>query len=213
MKGNTVQQLTRREDEIVSAARAGSPAAFAELHAIYSRRLFNTIIAITGSREDAEDALQDTFMRAYLAIHTFEGRSTIHSWLTRIAINSALMVLRRRRARARIFFDPPADAELETFQFEMKDSEPNPEQAYHLHQLRMKLLRAIGRLGRSLQEPIRMQLVRDSSIEEIARVLNTSEGAIKTRLHRARRRLRAECRSLDLQGGEIALHNNEQLLK
>lgn len=76
-----------------------SSACFAELYATYSRRLYNTIFAITKNHEDAEDALQETFLRAYTGIHAFEGRSAIYSWLTRIAINSALIVLRKRRVR------------------------------------------------------------------------------------------------------------------
>ena len=92
--------------EIVLAAQAGSPGAFAELHAIYSRRLYKRVLSITRSREDAEDALQETFLRVHSAIHAFEGSSTIYSWLTRIAINSALIILRRRRARHEILFDP-----------------------------------------------------------------------------------------------------------
>jgi hypothetical protein len=71
---HTADRVIAQDDEIVSAARAGAPKAFAELHALYSRRLYNTIIAITKSPEGAEDALQETFLRVHLAIHTFEGQ-------------------------------------------------------------------------------------------------------------------------------------------
>src|ERR1700733_5819150 len=85
--------------KIVSAPHADLQVAFEELHAIYSKRLYRTIVAITKNSDDAEDVLQDTFLRPYSAYATSEGRSSIYSWLTRIAINSALMVLRKRRVR------------------------------------------------------------------------------------------------------------------
>jgi RNA polymerase sigma factor (sigma-70 family) len=98
----TAERAIAPRDEIVSASPAESPVTFEELHAIYSRRLFRTIVRITKSPEDAEDALQDTLLRAHLALGTFEGRSSIYSWLTRIAVNSALMILRKRRARPEV---------------------------------------------------------------------------------------------------------------
>src|ERR1700756_2403612 len=124
----------RRDDPLVTAVQAGVPEAFAQLHAIYSPRLYRTIIAITGNPEDAQDALQETFLRAHLRVHAFEGRSSIYSWLTRIAINSALMILRKRRIRPEVLFDPQPDGRCETTFFEPVDPAPNPEKAYDLRQ-------------------------------------------------------------------------------
>jgi RNA polymerase sigma-70 factor, ECF subfamily len=192
----TTERGSTRDHEIVVASQAGSPGAFAELYRIYSQRLYKTIIAITRSPEDAEDALQETFLRAYLAIHTFEGRSTVYSWLTRIAINSALLILRKRRVRAEIKFDPQPDDRAETFCLEIKDPAPNPEQVCDLRQRRMRLQRAIRNLNACLREPIRMWMTRECSVKEISRSLNISEAAVKTRLHRARIRLSATWRRL-----------------
>src|SRR5258708_206732 len=105
-----------RSEQLVSAAQAGSSSAFGELRDIYSPRVYRQLLTITKNREDAEDALQDAFLRAYLAIHAFEGRSTFYSWLTRIAINSALMILRKRRTRPEISFDHPNDEDTSVFQ-------------------------------------------------------------------------------------------------
>jgi RNA polymerase sigma-70 factor, ECF subfamily len=182
-----------RDDEIVSAARAGSSGAFAELHAIYSRRLYNTIIAITRNAEDAEDALQDTFLRAYLALNAFEGRASFYSWLTRIAVNSALMVLRKRRSHAEKLFDAQPDTLAETLQFEFEDPAPNPEQTCDQRQRRLMVLCAIRNLSPRLREPIEMQLMKDYSIQDIGRALNITVTAAKTRLHRARAQLFALC--------------------
>jgi DNA-directed RNA polymerase specialized sigma24 family protein len=103
-KLDSADRTTAAVDDVVSAAQAGSAEAFRKLHVLYSRRLYKTIVAIMKNPQGAEDALQDTFLRAYLAIDRFEGRSNIYSWLTRIAINSAIMILRKRSARAEVLF-------------------------------------------------------------------------------------------------------------
>src|ERR1700761_4481348 len=107
---------------LVAAARSGSPAAFTQLREICAQRVYRKLLAITKNREDAEDALQDTFLQAYMALHTFEERSSFYTWVTRIAINSALMVLRRRRTRAEISYDGPTDAEELGSVVEFRDS-------------------------------------------------------------------------------------------
>ena len=195
-----------QEDDLASAARKGSPDAFTALHANYSRRLYKTVLAITKNPEDAEDALQETFLRAYLALHTFEGRSNIYSWLTRIAINSALMILRRRRARPETLFSPQPDPQADALYFEVKDSGPDPEQVYDLHQLQATLLREIRRLKPKLRQPIQMQIAQSSSIKEISQALDLSEATVKSRLHRARQRLSMvrECKAFRWQTAGLA---------
>ena len=177
---------------IASAPHADWPVTFEELHANYSRRLYRTIVAITKNPEDAEDALQDTFLRAHLARENFEGRSSIYSWLTRIAINSALMVLRKRRKRSTILFDPEPDDRFDAITFEVRDPAPNPEELCVLNQRQLKTLRALRRLRPNLSEPIRMQVTHGWSIREIGRALNISEAAVKSRIHRARQQLSAK---------------------
>jgi RNA polymerase sigma-70 factor (ECF subfamily) len=144
---DSADRTTAAVDDVISAAQAGSPEAFRTLHVLYSKRLYKTIVAIMKNPQDAEDALQDTFLRAYLAIHKFEGRSNIYSWLTRIAINSAFMILRKQSARAEVLFDPQPDPKFETPFIEVRDSAPNPEEAFYLDQRRLETQRAIGRLA------------------------------------------------------------------
>ena len=199
MSTNVFDQIiehTIAPDEIVVAAQAGSSAAFEELHSIYSRRLYQTIFSITRNPHDAEEALQDTFLRAYRSIKTFEGKSKVYSWLTRIAINSALMVLRKRRVRSEVSFELQPEDGGETIALDVKDSAPNPEELCILHQRQHRTLRAIHRLSPHLRVPIRMQLARGWSIGEISRALNISETAVKSRLYRARLQLsssRGDC--------------------
>jgi RNA polymerase sigma-70 factor (ECF subfamily) len=186
---HTVERVIAQVDDIVLAAKAGSPAAFGELHSIYSGRLYRTILSITRNPHDADEALQETFLRAYLAIKAFEGKSKIYTWLTRIAINTALMVLRKRRACPEVLFDSQPDGQCKAFTFEVKDSAPNPEELCVLRQRQLKTLRALRRLRPHLRAPIRMRLMHGWSIMEISRALNISEAAVKSRLYRARQQL------------------------
>lgn len=185
---HTERSITVGGDGVLGA-QIDSPIAFQNLYALYSRRLYKSIVSITKNPQDAEDALQDTFLRAYLAIHTFEGKSSIYSWLTRIAINSALTILRRQRVRAEILFDPQPDPQFESHSLQVRDNALNPEEACDLNQRHFKTLRAIRRLDPRLRAPIRMQLMHGSSMKEISHVLNISVAAVKARLYRARKHL------------------------
>ena len=182
---NADEGVARRDNQLVTAAQAAVPGAFAELHATYSPCLHKTI-AMT--LEDAEDALQETFLRVHSGPHTFEGRSGIYSWLTRIALNSALMIL-RRRASPETLSDPHPDSRADSPCFEVKDSSPVLEQICDFREPIVRVLHAIRNLDPQLQLPIRMQITLRASMKEIGRALNISEASVKTRLHRARRRL------------------------
>lgn len=183
------QRRALRDRQLVSEAQAGSSDSFAQLQSLYRSKLYNTIVAITKNREDAEDALQDTFLKAYMAIRHFEGRSSVYSWLTRIAVNSALMILRRRRVRAEVFFDSPSDERDCNYPLEVKDTALNPEQTWAQQQRWTDVLHAIERLEPKLQAPIQVLLARECSMSEIAQALDITVAAVKARLHRARRRL------------------------
>ena len=184
-----VQGIAARELEIMTATGTGSTMAFDELQKEYSSRLFKTILRITKNWEDAEDALQDTFLRAYLALHGFGGRSSVYSWLTRIAINSALMVLRRRRSRPEAFLICSFEEGDGDSPLELKDSSSNPEQVCDLRQRKDHMLRAIRNLESPLRAPIEAQLAGGYSVKEVADTLNISVAAAKARLYRARVRL------------------------
>ena len=174
---------------LVAAARSGSSAAFAELREIYARRVYRKLLIMTKNREDAEDALQETFLQAYRALHTFEERSSFYTWVTRIAINSALMILRRRRMRPEVSFDSPSETEEGIFGLEFKDTGPSPEHICVHRQSYAYMLRSIWKLQPRLRQVIEMQMMDNYSIREIAQALEISEAAVKSRLARARARL------------------------
>jgi RNA polymerase sigma-70 factor (ECF subfamily) len=174
---------------LVAAARSGSTAAFTQLREIYAQRVYRKLLTMTKNREDAEDALQDTFLQAYLALHTFEERSSFYTWVTRIAINSALMILRRRRARAEVSYDGPGETEETTTALDFRDSGPSPEHICVHRQSHACMLRSIWNLQPRLRQVIEMQMVGSHSVREIAQTLEISESAVKSRLARARARL------------------------
>jgi RNA polymerase sigma-70 factor (ECF subfamily) len=184
-----VQSPPERDAQLVSEAKAGSKDAFSELQNLYSRRLYNTVLRITKNHEDAEDVLQETFLRVHLALGGFEGRSSFYSWASRIAINSALMVLRRRRARPEFSFDLSSGEGYDVPHFEIRDSSPNPEQIYHEREQLLRILRSIDNLQPKMQETMQLSMDKECSMKEIARTLGISVASAKSRLYRARRHI------------------------
>jgi RNA polymerase sigma-70 factor (ECF subfamily) len=178
-----------RIKQLVATARSGSAAAFAELREICAHRVYRKLLTITNNREDAEDALQDTFLRAYKALHTFEERASFSTWITRIGINSALMILRKRRIRSEVSFDRPRETEEDLQDFGLKDTGPTPEHICVHRQRYAHLLQSIRKLQPRLRQVIELQMLDDCSVREIALALHISEAAAKSRISRARARL------------------------
>lgn len=191
VRNNSDERSMRLDDPLVCAAKHGSSEAFDELQRIYSRRLYRTIYAITKNAEDTEDALQDTFLRAYSSLSQFQGRAKISSWLTRIAINSALGILRKRRARPEVLFETVEETREDSPHFDPRDAAPNPEEIYDQRQRCKRLLDAIQGLRPILRTPALLYVMEGYSIEQIGRVLGISAVAVKSRLHRARLRISA----------------------
>lgn len=177
------------DQELVAASRAGSSDAFQEIQKRYSHRLYRRILSITRNREDAEDALQDTFLRAFVAIDSFEGRSQFSSWLTRIAINTALMAIRKRRTRSEVSFQPTSEPDEANVSFDIRDTAMNPEELFDLKQRSNSVLNAIKRLDPNSRTAIGIWVTQESSMKEIAQTLDVSLATVKSRLHRARKRL------------------------
>ena len=177
------------DEKLMHAAKAGCETAFAELQRAYAHRLYKRILSITRNHEDAEDALQDTFMHAYLGLPSFEGRSTLSTWLTRIAINSALMSIRKRRSRPEVALEGPSVPENDNAFFEIRDHRMNPEQLCDQNQRCEIIRRAIHTLDPKLRTPIFMRMSKEKSLKEIARELDVTVASAKSTLHRARKRL------------------------
>jgi RNA polymerase sigma-70 factor (ECF subfamily) len=181
---------TLEDTELVMAAKAGSAEAFETLQNRYRSRLYRRLLLITRNREDAEDALQETFLNTYIALRSFEGRSKFSSWITRIAINSALTILRKGRVRGDVAAAHELDSDQEPSCIDIADSGPNPEQSYDQRQRCLKIFSAIQSLDSKLGSVIQIRALQECSIDEVAQTLNVSASAAKTRLYRARQLLR-----------------------
>jgi RNA polymerase sigma factor (sigma-70 family) len=173
------------DEALVAAAKSGDHPAFVELWTRYSNTAFKVVYRVTGNRDDAEDAIQDAWMRAYVHLKSFDGRAKFSTWLTRIAINSALMVLRRNRARSEVSLDWSPDSETWR-QWELADKRANTEERYARKEVEGHLSRAIHRLRPALRTVIEIQQLHDGSVKEIAEVAGISVAAVKSRLLRAR---------------------------
>jgi RNA polymerase sigma-70 factor (ECF subfamily) len=177
------------DDLLVQSAQAGQEWAFVELCARNSKRVFNTIYGVTKNREDAEDALQDSMMRAFLHLKQFDGRSSFATWFTRIGINSALMILRKRRIRLETSID--ATAEGETWQtWQIADHSADPEKHYVGHERSAHLKNAICRLPSALRLVVECGQMEGHSMKQIAHNMGISIPATKSRLARAKVALR-----------------------
>jgi RNA polymerase sigma-70 factor (ECF subfamily) len=174
------------EEILVDAAQSGEEWAFMELSRRHSPRAFNTIYRVTKNREDAEDALQDSLMKAFLHLKQFDGRSSFSTWFTRIGINSALMILRKKRGSRETSMDVTLDGGDTWHSWDVADHAPDPEKRYAANERTMRLQRAIGRLPNALRSVVEIRQVEDLSMREIADAVGISVPAAKSRLLRAR---------------------------
>jgi RNA polymerase sigma-70 factor (ECF subfamily) len=175
---------------LVAVARSGDSSAFDELSRRHSRRVLHKIYRITNNWQDAEDVLQDSLMRAYIGLHTFECRASFSTWLTRIAINTALMLLRKEKRALRSATNSALDDDAQSEMWELRDHRDNPEQNY-ARQQRVNLLRgAVLRLRPQSRRIVELHQTSELSTREIAKSLGISNAAVKSRLLRARIELR-----------------------
>jgi len=179
--------------DLLELAQTGSHPAFETLHRTYSRRLFKQILAITRHHEDAEDALQDALCKAYVALPLFERRCHIYSWLSKIAINCALMKVRKRRNCRELSLEGQDDADGLEVGFEVADPGWSPEELYGAKEAFRQVGDAISSLDPASQQMLRLRVKQGHSMEEIANALKMTESAVKARLRRARCLLREMC--------------------
>jgi RNA polymerase sigma factor (sigma-70 family) len=176
------------DEMLASRAKSGDMDAFVELSKRHANRVFQTAYRITKNRQDAEDALQEAFLNAFTHLKNFEGRSSFSTWLTRIAINSALMTLRKKRNSHEIPLD---DGPVGNFVIREPQSPMGDPESHYVRGERHKLLRkAIHRLPPIYREVIHLQEAKEHSLREIAQSLGITVPAVKSRLSRAKNALR-----------------------
>jgi RNA polymerase sigma factor (sigma-70 family) len=177
-----------QEEMLLSAAQAGHEWAFVELCYRNSRPILFTLFKITRNKEDAEDAFQEAILNAFVHFGDFNRASSFSTWLTRISINSALMILRKRRVRPESLIDEPIDGST-TFQWEIADRRPNPEQYYIQRENRRRLQSAVSKLPTVYRSVFEIRLRSEGSMKEIAEEAGITIAATKSRLLRARKAL------------------------
>jgi RNA polymerase sigma-70 factor (ECF subfamily) len=178
------------ESVLVDAARNGDVGAFEQLVRRYDRNVFRIAQHITQNREDAEDVVQDAFLKAFQNLGQFQGQSKFYTWLVRIAVNEALMRLRRRRPERTVSLDEEVRTEEDSMPREVADWSPNPEQLYSQAELKDILSKSIQGLPPGFRAVFVLRDVEGLSTEETAEALNLSIPAVKSRLLRARLQLR-----------------------
>jgi len=176
------------DEALVAGAKMGHGRFFDELHERHRERMFWVAHRITQHREDAQDAVQESFLSAYVHLKKFNERARFSTWLTRIATNAALMNIRKKRVSREVGVEDPADA------VELSDSLPNPEEICARTEQRAALKGAIAKLRPTLRNVVELYDLQERSLHETAEALGISVAATKGRLFHARAALRRTAR-------------------
>ena len=190
------------ESVLVTRAKAGDTAAFTQLVERYERKIYRLAKNITQNDEDAEDVLQEAFLKAYSNLENFQEQSKFYTWIVRIAVNEALMKLRKRKSDRTVSLDEPQDTGEDMVQREIAVWEDDPEQRYGRDELRDILDRAIDTLKPSFRTVFILRDIEELSTEETAEALGISIPAVKSRLLRARLQLREKLTRLFRRKGD-----------
>jgi len=192
---STIQSVAGENEQhpdvaLVERVRDGDVSAYDTLVRKYERQLFRIAQHITQNREDAEDVMQDAFLKAYEKLDQFQGNSKFYTWLVRIAVNESLMRLRKRRSGKMVSIDEDIQTEEGSMPRDFADWDPNPEQNYTQAELTEILRKTIQGLPRGFRVVFVLRDVEGLSTEETAETLGLSIPAVKSRLLRARLQLR-----------------------
>ena len=188
----------------MARAKAGDASAFSDLVRHYDRRVFRMAKQITQNDDDAEDVLQEAFLKAYTHLDDFQGNSKFYTWIVRIAVNEALMKLRKRRSDRAVPLDEPIDTGEDEVIREIAVWDENPEDTYSREELATLLDEAVQSLKPAYRTVFVLRDIEELSIEETAETLNLSISAVKSRLLRARLQLRERLTRLFKHKGDDA---------
>jgi RNA polymerase sigma factor (sigma-70 family) len=177
------------EEQLVAAAKGGDEVACETLFNRHQRKIFALAFRYTRVREDAEDIVQQTFQKAFVHLQKFEGKSSLSTWLTRIAINQALMLLRSRRGLREVLIGDSSGNEEATPVLELVDANPDPEARFLQREKTQILSAAMRRLRPGMRRAIELRELGELSNRDTAAHLGVSIGTVKARVFRARRKL------------------------
>ncbi len=189
-----VSDYPGKEEDLVAAAKSGNEGAFETLVKRHRRKVFTLALRYTRIPEDAEDVVQQTFQKAFIYLQTFAGNSSLSTWLTRIAINEALMLLRKRRALREELIDATNSGDPGAQGFDVPDGRPDPEVTFLQRERARILSAAIAQLRPSLRAAIEMQELGELTSREAAGHMGLSVSAVKARVFHGRQKLREALR-------------------
>src|SRR5512143_1066614 len=178
------------QDAFLEKLRAGDPTAFAQLVEANQRNIYNLALRMLNNPQEAEDVLQETFLSAYKALPGFEGRSSLSTWLYRIASNASLMRLRKKQPETTSIDEPLKLEEGDSLPRQFVDWSSVPEDELLDEESRRMMNEAVAELPEGLRIVFILRDIEGLSTEETGEALELSESAVKTRLHRARLALR-----------------------
>jgi RNA polymerase sigma-70 factor, ECF subfamily len=190
MSTAVVQHEQESDDELLSNAQSGDQRAFDELCLRYRGMLKQRIFKIVRNREDAEDVLQETLLSAYRHLDTFRGTCRVSTWMMKIGINTALMLLRKRRSLPEMTSEHVSDDGQRFDSPDFRDRGLNPEQSYIADQTLRKLRSAMQRLPAHSRSLMDLYYRKERRLKDAAAAIGISEGTAKSRLLRARGMLR-----------------------
>jgi RNA polymerase sigma-70 factor, ECF subfamily len=185
----TERAIAREEDAFLIAAKDGDLAAFEVLYKQYASMLFHIARRMMRSKEDAEDVVQESFQLAFIHLQSFKGGSRFSTWLARIAINAALMKLRRKHHLWNVSLHQPDGTERASSSLEVEDQGLNPEELYAHKELRRSLSEALHELTPGMRKAIELRDLGERSAEETAQIMGISVSAVKARIFHGRRKL------------------------
>ena len=174
------------DDQLIAAAKAGIRATLGELCERHAKKVFRVIHRILRNREDAEDAAQECFLNVFIHLKDFDGRSQFATWLTRIAINAALMKLRKNPGTRQVSIDEPNPSFESVAQKEFRYDAPDPEEAYRLRERKEILIAAILGLRPRTRRVVELHHLQEHTLGETAQILGISTAAAKARMFHAR---------------------------
>jgi RNA polymerase sigma-70 factor (ECF subfamily) len=190
MKTFRTTGINKDSDEaLVAAAKRGDRQAFETLVLRHERTVLAVAQRITNNREDAEDVAQESLHKAFVHLGGFQEKSRFSTWLTRIVMNQAFMLIRRRRGAIEVSPESPEDSVTSSSEA-FVDQSPDPEESCWRRERQQLLTAAINRLGPRVRRTILLRDIEERSAEETARILGTSIGAVKARVFQGRRKLR-----------------------
>jgi RNA polymerase sigma-70 factor, ECF subfamily len=193
LMGNSTSPASRTaldDTALVHACKRGDAVAFEELVRRYDRRLLSVAQHVTHNREDAEDAVQEAFVKVFRKLSQFQENSKFSTWLIRITINESLMKLRKQRSTIEVSINEDSQSDQDMGPFELADWAPNPEELYRESELRNILRNTLQELQPALRVVFVLRDIEGLSTQETAEVLELTPVAVKARLWRARLQLR-----------------------